>query len=204
MPCSRMHPESYDKEGIIILGDAWNIRHPITGGGMSVALSDVVLLTKLFSPLSFESSKEIHNVIKKQFFTQRVKRVAATNILAEAIYQVFAGRGKNYIFKLYISNLLIFKLAHMKAMQQAIFSYFKLGPKATNTPVRLLACMETSPMRLMYHFFVVALYGSVQIMAKSPFSFITAIRVIYTAATFFIPLLFHEHVASPKYILAKE
>ena len=96
MPCSRLHPEYYDKEGICFIGDAWNIRHPITGAGMSVALSDVVLLSELFEKLSFDSSKEIHQVIKTKFFTERIKRVAATNILAEAIYQVFAGRGKSF------------------------------------------------------------------------------------------------------------
>lgn len=105
MPCSRLHPEHYDKEGIVFLGDAWNIRHPITGGGMSVALSDVVLLTELFEPLSFDSSKEIYHIIKKKFFHDRIKRVAATNILAEAIYQVFAGRGMlieyiDFVFKI--------------------------------------------------------------------------------------------------------
>ena len=26
--------------GVVLLGDAWNMRHPITGGGMSVALMD--------------------------------------------------------------------------------------------------------------------------------------------------------------------
>ena len=93
MPCSRLHPKFFDKKGIVFLGDAWNIRHPITGAGMSVALSDVVLLTELLKPLSFTSADEIHKVIKKKFFPQRIKRVAATNILAESIYQVFAGRG---------------------------------------------------------------------------------------------------------------
>lgn len=32
------------REGAILLGDAWNQRHPLTGGGMTVALWDVVLL----------------------------------------------------------------------------------------------------------------------------------------------------------------
>ena len=33
------------KEGVILLGDAWNMRHPLTGGGMTVAFHDVQLLT---------------------------------------------------------------------------------------------------------------------------------------------------------------
>ena len=176
MPCSRMHPEYYNKPGALLLGDAWNIRHPITGGGMTVALSDVVLLTELLKPLDFKSQEEIHNVIRNQFFQQRIARVAATNMLAEAIYRVFAGQGC------------------MKAMQQAIYSYFKRGPSATTTPVALLGCLETSPWLLMYHFFFVAVYGSFQIIKQSPLAFITAAKVIGTAASFFLPMLWYEHV----------
>lgn len=184
MPCSRLHPEYFDKQGILFIGDAWNIRHPITGAGMTVALSDVVLLSELLKPLTLTSSEEIHHIIKKKFFPERIKRVAATNVLAESIYQVFAGR------------------AHMKAMQQAIFSYFKIGPKATTAPISLLACLETNPFLLIFHFFVVAVYGSWQIIMKSPLSFITAIRVITTAASFFLPMLYHEHLISLSFFFA--
>ncbi|KAF6749403.1 squalene epoxidase-domain-containing protein [Ephemerocybe angulata] len=41
------------KTGVILLGDSWNMRHPITGVGMSVALRDVVYLRKAFC--NFES-----------------------------------------------------------------------------------------------------------------------------------------------------
>ena len=36
------------KEGVFLAGDALNMRHPLTGGGMSVALNDAIILTKLF------------------------------------------------------------------------------------------------------------------------------------------------------------
>ncbi|RPD53095.1 squalene monooxygenase [Lentinus tigrinus ALCF2SS1-6] len=32
------------KEGVLLLGDSWSMRHPLTGGGMTVAFNDVVLL----------------------------------------------------------------------------------------------------------------------------------------------------------------
>jgi hypothetical protein len=32
----------YTREGVVILGDSWNQRHSLTGGGMTVGLSDVV------------------------------------------------------------------------------------------------------------------------------------------------------------------
>ena len=37
--------------GALLLGDAFNMRHPLTGGGMTVALSDIVVLRDLLRPL---------------------------------------------------------------------------------------------------------------------------------------------------------
>lgn len=37
--------------GALLLGDAFNMRHPLTGGGMTVALSDIVLLRNLLRPI---------------------------------------------------------------------------------------------------------------------------------------------------------
>lgn len=38
--------------GAILLGDSFNMRHPLTGGGMTVALSDVVIVRDLLRPLA--------------------------------------------------------------------------------------------------------------------------------------------------------
>jgi len=35
----------------LLLGDAFNMRHPLTGGGMTVALSDCKLLSDMLQPL---------------------------------------------------------------------------------------------------------------------------------------------------------
>ncbi|GAA0141476.1 oxygenase [Lithospermum erythrorhizon] len=37
--------------GALLLGDAFNMRHPLTGGGMTVALSDIAVLHNLLKPL---------------------------------------------------------------------------------------------------------------------------------------------------------
>ena len=39
----------HTQEGVIVFGDAWNMRHPFTGGGMTVALADVVLLAPMLA-----------------------------------------------------------------------------------------------------------------------------------------------------------
>ena len=47
LPCSFIPAKPIVQPGAIILGDAFNMRHPLTGGGMSVVLNDVVILRDL-------------------------------------------------------------------------------------------------------------------------------------------------------------
>lgn len=60
MPNSFLPPSKqgtkYAKEGVLLAGDAMNMRHPLTGGGMTVALNDAVLLTQLLGGRSRNSN----------------------------------------------------------------------------------------------------------------------------------------------------
>lgn len=51
MPNRSMPATPQPTPGALLLGDAFNMRHPLTGGGMTVALSDIVLLRDLLRPL---------------------------------------------------------------------------------------------------------------------------------------------------------
>lgn len=51
MPNRSMPAAPYPTPGALLIGDAFNMRHPLTGGGMTVALSDIVVLNNLLSPL---------------------------------------------------------------------------------------------------------------------------------------------------------
>ncbi|WCJ18075.1 squalene epoxidase 2 [Euphorbia peplus] len=51
MPNRSMPASPHPTPGALLLGDAFNMRHPLTGGGMTVALSDIVLLRDLLRPL---------------------------------------------------------------------------------------------------------------------------------------------------------
>lgn len=51
MPNRSMPASPYPTPGALLMGDAFNMRHPLTGGGMTVALSDIVLLRNLLRPL---------------------------------------------------------------------------------------------------------------------------------------------------------
>ncbi|RWV84678.1 hypothetical protein GW17_00053594 [Ensete ventricosum] len=51
MPCKSMPADAHRTPGVLLMGDAFNMRHPISGGGMTVGLSDVIVLRNLLRPL---------------------------------------------------------------------------------------------------------------------------------------------------------
>ncbi|KAJ7401383.1 Squalene monooxygenase [Pitangus sulphuratus] len=51
MPASFLPPSAVNKKGVLLLGDAYNIRHPLTGGGMSVILNDVKIWRSLLQDI---------------------------------------------------------------------------------------------------------------------------------------------------------
>lgn len=95
MPNSFLPPSVNRFPGMIMLGDAMNMRHPLTGGGMTVAFNDVVLLKELLNP---EIVPDLGNskVILKQmerFHWKRKNLTSVINILAQALYSLFAANG---------------------------------------------------------------------------------------------------------------
>jgi squalene monooxygenase len=81
--------------GLLILGDAMNMRHPLTGGGMAVGLKDVVLVSQLLSPTivpSFQDTKIVFKQIKS-FHSQRKAYSMSLNVLAQALYTLFLADG---------------------------------------------------------------------------------------------------------------
>jgi squalene monooxygenase len=68
---------------MIMLGHAMNMRHPLTGGGMTVALKDVVLLGDTRAVL--EQMRKFHWK-RKEFST-------SLNTLAQALYALFVADG---------------------------------------------------------------------------------------------------------------
>ncbi len=101
------------KEGVILLGDAWNMRHPLTGGkqlflpcriypytgfaprlgGMTVAFNDVVILTELLCSVeNLNDWDQISRVLHRWHWSR--KPLAATiNILSVALYDLFGAEG---------------------------------------------------------------------------------------------------------------
>ncbi|KIJ27842.1 hypothetical protein M422DRAFT_37583, partial [Sphaerobolus stellatus SS14] len=130
------------KEGVILLGDAWNMRHPLTGGGMTVALHDVITLSHLLlSCKNFHDQEELSSILETWHWSR--KPLSSTvNILSIALYDLFSADDEN-----------------LSILREGCFKYFELGGECVNGPVSLLSVMVPSPLLLARHFFAVAFYA---------------------------------------------
>ncbi|KDQ26354.1 hypothetical protein PLEOSDRAFT_1093653 [Pleurotus ostreatus PC15] len=139
-PIKQGQPSS--KAGVVLIGDAWNMRHPLTGGGMTVALHDVVLLRDM---LAQTKNLGDWNEVRPKLSTwhwQRKSLASTVNILSFALYDLFSADDPR-----------------LAVLQVGCFKYFELGGECVNGPVSLLAGIAESPLLLARHFFSVALYA---------------------------------------------
>lgn len=94
MPNSFLPPvRQGDRRGVVLIGDAWNMRHPLTGGGMTVAFNDVLILRTLLSPIEeLGNWDEVKSAIQTWHWTR--KPLSSTiNILSVALYDLFGADG---------------------------------------------------------------------------------------------------------------
>ncbi|TAQ85209.1 hypothetical protein B7494_g6453 [Chlorociboria aeruginascens] len=187
MPNSWLPPSVQQESGMVILGDAMNMRHPLTGGGMTVAFNDVVLLSALISPAKIPSLSDTSAVQKamREFHWQRKRLSSTINILAQALYSLFAADDRQ-----------------LKALQKGCFRYFQQGGNCVDVPVGLLGGIIRQPLALFYHFYAVALLSvwlvMVDIMGgltgawKLPWAAIEGAAVFYKACVVIFPFIFSE------------
>ena len=182
MPNSWLPPSVSRTPGVIVLGDALNMRHPLTGGGMTVALNDAVLIAELLSPTAVPRLDDTTLVLAqmKKFHWRRKDLTGVINILAQALYSLFAASDPQ-----------------LKALQLGCFRYFQLGGQCIDGPVGLLAGIIRQPLVLIYHFFIVALY-SMWIYISSgnpllvPLRLVSSVGIFLKACVVIFPYIFSE------------
>ena len=91
MPNSFLPPAPVSKPGMLLLGDAMNMRHPLTGAGMSVALNDTLLWRELLRGVPDLQDHSTILSCSRQFQWQRkMSHAFVINVLAQALYALFS------------------------------------------------------------------------------------------------------------------
>ncbi|KAG3189108.1 hypothetical protein PC129_g25169, partial [Phytophthora cactorum] len=96
MPNSWLPPSRQTANGMILLGDAMNMRHPLTGGGMTVAFNDVVVLAELLHPdrIPILDNPKAINAAMDELYWRRKSFTGIINVLAQALYSLFAANDR--------------------------------------------------------------------------------------------------------------
>jgi len=187
MPNSFLPPSTQGEKGLVLLGDAMNMRHPLTGGGMTVAFSDVVLLSELLAPEKIPNLGDTAAIQRamKEFHWKRKGLSTIINILSMGLYSLFAANDR-----------------HLKALRKGCFAYFERGGSCVNGPSGLLAGIIRQPMVLFYHFFSVALLSIWIVMQdtmrsllgvwKFPYAVQQSVLVLWKACVVIFPFIFSE------------
>lgn len=180
MPNRSMPADPLPKPGALLMGDAFNMRHPLTGGGMTVALADIVVLRDLLRPLDDLNDASSLCRYLESFYTLRKPVASTINTLAGALYKVFRASPDQA----------------RKEMRQACFDYLSLGGIFSNGPISLLSGLNPKPLTLVLHFFAVAIYGVGRLLVPfpSPERLWLGARLISGASGIIFPIIKAEGV----------
>ncbi|OVA07275.1 Aromatic-ring hydroxylase-like [Macleaya cordata] len=180
MPNRSMPAAPHPTPGALLMGDAFNMRHPLTGGGMTVALSDIVLLRNLLKPLRDLNDASSLCRYLESFYTLRKPVASTINTLAGALYKVFCASPDQA----------------RTEMRQACFDYLSLGGVFSSGPVALLSGLNPRPLSLVCHFFAVAIYGVGRLLLPypSPKRLWIGARLISSASGIIFPIIKAEGV----------
>mmetsp|Transcript_57220 Transcript_57220/g.65539 ORF Transcript_57220/g.65539 Transcript_57220/m.65539 type:complete len:601 (-) Transcript_57220:1142-2944(-) len=198
-------------KGLVGIGDHANQRHPLTGGGMTVAFRDVTRLRAALANIPAltgnetpEQLAQIEDSIQDAihlYTRNRFLHSSCINILSWALYAVFGS----------------------VEMRAACFDYFLLGGDCVSGPMALLSGLEPSPLKLVWHYTKVMVNGAWNMMAKTgsytgtkptsmgavvnvatffvnPFRLYAALSLLTEATMVFTPLAWMEFVSLWRYL----
>uniref|UniRef100_A0A8C9QRK8 Squalene monooxygenase n=1 Tax=Spermophilus dauricus TaxID=99837 RepID=A0A8C9QRK8_SPEDA len=167
--------------GVLLLGDAYNLRHPLTGGGMTVAFKDIKLWRKMLKSIpDLYDDAAIFQAKKSFYWSRRKSHSFVVNVLAQALYELFSSTDD-----------------YMHQLRKACFLYFKLGGECVAGPVGLLSVLSPNPLVLIGHFFAVAVYASYFCFKSEPWitkprALFSTGAVLYKACSVIFPLIYSE------------
>lgn len=181
MPASFLPSSPVNKRGVLILGDAYNMRHPLTGAGMTVILKDIKLWRKLLKGIpDLYDDAAVFQAKKTFYWTRKTSHSFVVNILAQALYELFSAPDDS-----------------LHQLRKACFQYFKLGGQCISGPVGLLSVLSPNPLTLIGHFFAVAIYATYFCFKSEPWitkprAIFSSGTVLYRACSVIFPLIYSE------------
>uniref|UniRef100_A0A8C8Z4N7 Squalene monooxygenase n=1 Tax=Prolemur simus TaxID=1328070 RepID=A0A8C8Z4N7_PROSS len=181
MPASFLPPSQVNKRDVLLLGDAYNMRYPLTGAGMTVAFKDVQLWRKLLKGIpDFYDDAAIFQAKKSFYWTRKTSHSFVVNILAQALYELFSCTDDS-----------------LHQLRKACFLYFKLGGECVAGPVGLLSVLSPNPVVLIGHFFALAVYAIYFCFKSEPWitkpqAFLCSGAVLYKACSVIFLLIYSE------------
>lgn len=182
MPNHLMAANPNRKTGAVLVGDSLNMRHPLTGGGMTVAFSDVYLLGSLLLKIKNTNATDEWESAVQRFYTSRNKQTATINILADALYGVMGNED----------------------LKTACFNYLKRSGHYSADPISILSAMSRDSDLLIKHFFAVALFGVKEKLLPIPTvpNAMRSFNLLINATRIIFPLLRNEKIVGVKNLRA--
>ncbi|XP_010552538.1 PREDICTED: squalene epoxidase 5-like [Tarenaya hassleriana] len=141
-----------NKKGVIVLGDAFNMRHPVIASGMMVVLSDIVILRDLLRPLDNLNEVKKLSEIVKSFHQLRKPMSTTVNTLADLFHRVLCAS----------------KDEAREAMRQECFVYLCSGGVFTSGLMSLIGGMNPRPLSLVLHLFSITFSSIATLLAPFP------------------------------------
>lgn len=170
MPNHYMAAKPIIRKGAVMLGDALNMRHPLTGGGLTAVFSDIQILSAhLLAMPDFNNTDLIHKKIEA-YYKDRQCANANLNILANALYGV-------------MSNDLL---------KTAVFKYLQCGGANARESIAILAGLNRKHHCLIKQFFSVAAFGAYDVLRQSLANLPKAGKILSTALAIITPLAKNE------------
>ena len=170
MPNHYMAAKPKIRKGAVMLGDALNMRHPLTGGGLTAVFSDIHILSTHLLAMPDFSNKDLIQKKIEAYYKDRQRANANLNILANALYGVMS------------NNLL----------KAAVFNYLKNGGENAQESISILAGLNRNNWALIKQFFFVAMYGAYDLMLENVTNLPKAIKVLVDALAIISPLARNE------------
>lgn len=167
MPNHSMKNQAFRMKGAVLLGDSLNMRHPLTGGGMTATFTDILCLNEQLAGIDFRDETKLQSAVNA-YYNSRGKNVETINILANALYGVFTN----------------------DELKEACFEYLQKGGEQATGPLSILSGINRNKQFLLKHFFKVAMQHPIHFITKPA----KQIRLYKNAKGILYPILKDEDV----------